>query len=76
MFASAMASIIRASGAPGYSMIATIAGQIVSALLCAIYFRKPKLMKLEKESFKIDTKVLGKLLKLGISSFIDRKSVV
>ena len=104
MFASAMASIIRASGAPGYSMIstivgaiinlifdpilifvfdlgvqgaaiATIAGQIVSALLCAIYFRKPKLMKLTKESFGIDTKVLGKLLKLGISSFITQVSI-
>lgn len=104
MFASAMASIIRASGAPGYSMIstivgaiinlifdpilifvfdlgvqgaaiATIAGQIVSACLCAIYFRKPKLMKLSKETFVIDTKVLGKLLKLGISSFITQVSI-
>ena len=104
MFASAMASIIRASGAPGYSMIstivgavinlifdpilifvfdlgiqgaaiATIAGQIISACLCAIYFRKPKLMKLTKESFLIDTKVLGKLLKLGISSFITQVSI-
>ncbi len=104
MFASAMASIIRASGAPGYSMIstivgavinlifdpilifvfdlgvqgaaiATISGQIVSACLCAIYFRKPKLMKLTKESFLIDTKVLGKLLKLGISSFITQVSI-
>lgn len=104
MFASSMTSIIRASGAPGYSMIstivgaiinlifdpilifgfnlgvqgaaiATIAGQIVSAILCAIYFRKPKLMKLTKESFIIDAKVLGKLLKLGISSFITQVSI-
>lgn len=104
MFASAMASIIRASGAPSYSMIstiagaiinlifdpilifvfdlgiqgaafATIAGQIVSALLCAIYFKKPKLMKLTKESFVFDKKVLGKLLKLGISSFITQVSI-
>lgn len=104
MFASSMASIIRASGAPGYSMIstvvgaiinlifdpilifvfdlgvqgaafATIAGQIVSAILCAIYFRKPKLMKLSKESFSIDTQVLGKLLKLGISSLITQISI-
>lgn len=104
MFASAMASIIRASGAPGYSMIstivgaiinlildpififvfdlgiqgaafATISGQIVSACLCAVYFRKPKLMKLSKDSFSIDTTVLGKLLKLGISSFITQVSI-
>ncbi len=104
MFASAMASIIRASGAPAYSMIstivgavinlifdpififvfdmgvqgaafATISGQIISALLCAIYFKKPKLMKLTKESFVLDKKVLGKLLKLGISSFITQVSI-
>ena len=104
MFASSMASIIRASGAPSYSMISTIAGaiinlildpilifvfdlgvqgaalatitgQILSAILCAIYFRKPKLMKLSKESFKINTEVLGKLLKLGISSFITQVSI-
>lgn len=104
MFASAMASIIRASGAPGYSMIstvvgaiinlildpilifgfnlgvqgaaiATIAGQIISAILCALYFRKPKLIKVSKEIFKIDFKVLGKLLKLGISSFITQISI-
>ena len=55
--------------------IATIAGQIVSACLCAIYFIKPKLMKLNKETFIIDTKVLGKLLKLGISSFITQVSI-
>lgn len=54
---------------------ATITGQILSAILCAIYFRKPKLMKLSKESFKIDTEVLGKLLKLGISSFITQVSI-
>ena len=104
MFASAMASIIRASGAPMYSMvstivgaiinlifdpilifglnlgvkgaaIATIAGQIISACFCAIYFIRPKLIKLSKESFKIDFKVLGKLLNLGISSFITQVSI-
>lgn len=104
MFTSGMASIIRADGAPIYSMIstvvgavinlildpilifglnmgvqgaaiATIAGQIVSAILCAIYFRKPKLIKLTRESFKIDGLVLGRLMKLGISSFITQISI-
>ena len=55
--------------------IATIVGQIVSAILCAVYFRKPKLMNLDKESFKIEFKVLRKLLKLGISSFITQVSI-
>ena len=104
MFASSMASIIRASGAPGYSMvstvigavinlifdpilifgfnmgiegaaIATIAGQIVSAILCAIYFRKPKLMNLTKESFKMNAGVVKRFLQLGISSFITQISI-
>lgn len=104
MFASAMASIIRASGAPGFSMIstvigavinlildpififgfnmgvqgaaiATISGQVVSAIVCGIYFRKPKLMNLSKECFKIDFSVLGRLLQLGISSFITQISI-
>ncbi len=104
MFSQAMASIIRASGAPGYSMVstivgaiinlildpvlifgfnlgikgaavATITGQIVSAILCAIYFRKPKLMNLTKDSFAIQSNVLTRLLKLGISSFVTQISI-
>ena len=104
MFSTGMSGVIRAGGAPTYSMIstvvgavinlifdpilifgfnmgikgaaiATIAGQIVSAILCAIYFIRPKLIKLTKESFKIDRKVLGKLLQLGISSFITQISI-
>lgn len=104
MFASAMSSVIRASGAPGYSMVSTVAGaiinlildpififgfdmgiqgaalatiigQIASAILCVLYFRKPKLIKLSKESFKIEKEILGKLLKLGISSFVTQISI-
>ena len=104
MFSTGMSSVIRASGAPTYSMIstvvgavinlifdpilifgfdmgiqgaaiATIAGQIVSAILCAIYFIRPKLIKLSKESFKIEGKVLGRLMQLGISSFITQISI-
>lgn len=55
--------------------IATIVGQIVSAILCAIYFRKPKLLTLGKESFQLDKKVVGKTLQLGISSFITQISI-
>ena len=104
IFASATASIIRASGAPGYSMIstivgavinlvldpififvfnmgikgaalATILGQIVSAILCALYFRKPRLMHLNKDCFKVGFSILNKILKLGISSFITQASI-
>src|SRR5574344_1192772 len=104
MFSSAMASVIRASGNPKYSMIstligaiiniildpififvfnmgvtgaaiATIIGQIVSAIAAGLYFRKPKLIKLTKDKFKINGRILGKLLQLGISSFITQISI-
>ncbi len=104
MFSSSMASIIRASGAPTYSMIATIIGaiinlildpilifglkmgvqgaatatiigQIVSAIVSAVYFVKPKFIKLSIQSLKIEWKVLGRLLQLGISSFITQISI-
>lgn len=99
VFASSIASIIRADGSPKYSMlstvigaiiniildpififackmgvqgaaIATIIGQVVSAIVCAVYFRKMKLVKLDKDAFKLNFKTIGKTLKLGISSFI------
>lgn len=55
--------------------IATIAGQIVSAIACGIYFKKTKLISLNKESFKLDFGICGKFLKLGISSFITQASI-
>lgn len=50
--------------------IATIIGQIVSTIIALLYFRKTKLVKLEKESFKPSFKMMGKVARLGISSFI------
>ncbi|MBO5139005.1 MAG: MATE family efflux transporter [Bacilli bacterium] len=55
--------------------IAIIVGQIVSAIMCAIYFRKPKLICFNSESFNINFDVVGKTLKLGISSFITQASI-
>lgn len=55
--------------------IATILGQVVSSAVCAFYFRKMKLIRLEKQAFKPDFKVIGKNLRLGISSFITQVSV-
>lgn len=104
MFSASTSSIIRANGAPLYSMIATvigavvnlildpilifgfkmgitgaaiatISGQILSAIVCANYFKEPKLIQLNKESFKLDFRVCGKFLKLGISSFITQISI-
>lgn len=55
--------------------LATIIGQIVSAIICAIYFKKTKLIELNKESFRINLEVCSKFLKLGASSFITQASV-
>ncbi len=104
MFTSTVSSIIRADGAPGYSMvatvigailnlildpififvlnmgvegaaIATVIGQAVSMIFCAIYFIKPKLIKLSKQSFKLDKKIIFRICKLGMSSFITQISI-
>ncbi len=55
--------------------IATIIGQVVSAIMCAIYFRKMKLVKLDKPAFKPEFKTIGKTLRLGISSFITQIAI-
>lgn len=55
--------------------IATIIGQVVSAVMCAIYFRKMKLVKLDKSAFKPEFKTIGKALRLGISSFITQIAI-
>ena len=55
--------------------IATIAGQVVSAIVCAIYFRKMKLVKLQRDAFKPNFKVIGKTLRLGISSLITQAAI-
>lgn len=55
--------------------LATIIGQIISALICLFYFRKTKLIKLSTCSFKLENKVVKRVLQLGISSFITQISV-
>lgn len=56
--------------------VATIVGQIVSTIVCIFYFRKPKLIRFTKESFKPNRKTLGGICKLGLSSFITQFAIV
>ena len=56
--------------------IATVTGQVVSFILCLLYFRKPLSFHLSKESFLIDRKMLGNLITLGGSTFIIQISMV
>lgn len=56
--------------------IATIVGQIITFILTALYFRKPKKFKLSKESLKPDKEVIKREALLGVSSFITQISIV
>ena len=56
--------------------IATVIGQVVSFVMCLVYFIKPKSFKLTKESFYIKKDMLKHLIILGGSTFIIQISMV
>ena len=56
--------------------VATVAGQIVTALLAAWYLCHTKTVKLSKEDFKLKTKIIGHTLVLGICSFLSQIALV
>ena len=56
--------------------IATIFGQIVSAILSAIYLTRMKFVKMERDSFRFRSFLMKKILPLGITSFFSQISIV
>ncbi|MFR3753226.1 MAG: MATE family efflux transporter [Enterocloster sp.] len=56
--------------------LATITGQIVSALLAVYYLFRPKSFRPKRVSFKPDAEILKHVLPLGISSFLTQVSIV
>lgn len=56
--------------------IATITGQIVSAILAVVYLFRMKAVKLNRESFIFQPKLLRKVLVLGSASFLSQMSIV
>ncbi|MDD4371102.1 MAG: MATE family efflux transporter [Anaerostipes sp.] len=56
--------------------IATITGQIVSALFAFYYLFHTKSFKLSKESFKLSANIVKRMLPLGVSSFLTQISIV
>ncbi len=56
--------------------VATIFGQIVSAVLSAAYLFKMKAVKLDRDSFRFRTKLIRKILALGSASFLSQMSIV
>ncbi len=56
--------------------IATIVGQIVSAVLSVYCITSPKTFALKRNDFIPDLNILSKILTLGISSFLTQLSIV
>ena len=54
---------------------ATVIGQVLSFIMCAVYFFKPKSFKLTRKSFIVDFKILRNLISLGASTFITQISI-
>ena len=55
---------------------ATVIGQVMSFLVCAAYFFKPKTFRLTGRSFLPDGKVLRSIIALGGATFITQLSIV
>lgn len=56
--------------------VATVIGQVLTAALAAGYLCKMKAVKLEKRSFMLNKKVIGKFLALGLTSFLAQIALV
>lgn len=56
--------------------VATVAGQIVSAVLAVWYLKRTKSFRLRKSSFRPAGNILKRFLPLGISSFLTQVSIV
>lgn len=56
--------------------IATILGQIVSCVLTAWYFRRPRSFRFQRRSFRLHAPVVRRILPLGASSFITQLAIV
>lgn len=56
--------------------LATILGQLVTAVLAVYYLFHTKTFRLNKSSFRLSTRLLKRTLPLGISSFLTQISIV
>lgn len=55
---------------------ATVIGQVVSCLMCGVYFLRPKCFRLTLRSFIPDGKVLRQVILLGMATFVTQISIV
>lgn len=55
---------------------ATVIGQVVTAILSACYFRRPKSFRLARADFRLDGAIVKRIGQVGISSFIIQIAIV
>ena len=56
--------------------VATVIGQVLTAVFAVWYLRHMKVIKLDKSSFRLDGKLIPKFLVLGLTSFLAQISLV
>ena len=56
--------------------VATVAGQIVTAVLAVIYICRAKQIKPSRHDFRLNPKIIGRTLSLGMCSFLAQISLV
>ncbi len=56
--------------------VATVLGQMVTAVLAAWYLLRMKTVKLQKSDFRLQARIVGKTLTLGVCSFLSQISLV
>ncbi len=56
--------------------VATVIGQVITALMSVGYLLKMKTVKIDKSSFVFNKKLIGKFLSLGLTSFLAQISLV
>ncbi|MCI6435391.1 MAG: MATE family efflux transporter [Clostridiales bacterium] len=56
--------------------VATVIGQIATAVLALWYLRNMKVIKPEKEHYRLSARVCGRTLSLGMTSFLSQISLV
>ncbi len=56
--------------------VATVAGQVVTAVLAVIYICRAKQIKPSRRDFRLNPKIIGRTLSLGMCSFLAQISLV
>lgn len=55
---------------------ATVLGQFVSFIICALYLTRSKTFKISLKSFRINTRILKRIMALGTSSLLTQLAIV